>query len=350
MRVAVTVALALAWSSLAVAKPRATVLVIDRSLEVEKLELVRSAIVESLPEHEAGNQVAVVSVGKAARVEASLQAPKSRALAKAIDSIAPAIETADLTSGLEAALRALARSKLSDRRILVISNRDAPLSAGATVAKIEKARIRLSSLSYQATTNAPLVSRGSVYAAKDRSAVIEALAAERSSPTRKPIAVTYVIDRSGSQRATLELEKAIARATLARLTPDDYVAVVAFDSEAALVVRPQRFENRERIAAEIGRIEIQGGTNIYVGLKEAFEVMQTIRADVVKHVILFSDGGSPTEGIVEMVNDMRVADVQVSAIGTPNADRGVLSMIADAGDGRLLLVDDINQILHEPLF
>jgi uncharacterized membrane protein len=158
------------------------------------------------------------------------------------------------------------------------------------------------------------------------------------------IAVVLVIDRSGSmQGPKLEAAKESARATAEVLSPNDYIAVVAFDSEASLLVRPTRASNRMRISNDIARLQSGGGTNIYPGLKDAFEILQGINAKV-KHVILMTDGEAPTDGIAELVQDMRASRITVSCVGVQGADRSMLSMIADTGDGRLYMVEDIGAL------
>ncbi len=158
------------------------------------------------------------------------------------------------------------------------------------------------------------------------------------------IGIVLVIDRSGSmQGPKLEAAKESARATTEVLAPDDYIAVVAFDSEAQVFVRPQRAANKMRISTEISRLTSGGGTNIYPGLKEAFEVLQNINAKV-KHVILMTDGEAPSDGIPELVQEMRGARITVSCVGVQGADKNLLSMIADAGDGRLYMVEDIGAL------
>jgi Mg-chelatase subunit ChlD len=158
------------------------------------------------------------------------------------------------------------------------------------------------------------------------------------------IAVALVIDRSGSmQGPKLEAAKESARATAEVLSPNDYIAVVAFDSEAQVFVRPTRASNKMRISNDIARLQSGGGTNIFPGLKEAFEILQGINAKV-KHVILMTDGEAPTDGISELVQDMRASRITVSCVGVQGADRGMLSMIADAGDGRLYMVEDIGAL------
>ncbi len=158
------------------------------------------------------------------------------------------------------------------------------------------------------------------------------------------IALVLVMDRSGSmQGAKLEMAKESARVTTEVLSPNDFISVVAFDSEAMVLVRPQRAGNRAAISREIARLQSGGGTNIFPGLKEAFDMLQVINAKV-KHVILMTDGEAPTDGLAELVGEMRQSRITVSCVGVPGADRGMLSMIAEAGEGRLYMVEDIGAL------
>jgi Mg-chelatase subunit ChlD len=156
------------------------------------------------------------------------------------------------------------------------------------------------------------------------------------------VALVLVIDRSGSmQGPKLEAAKESARVTTEVLSPNDYIAVVAFDSEANILVRPQRAANRMRISNDIAKLTAGGGTNIYPGLKDAFEILSGINAKV-KHVILMTDGEAPTDGLAELVQDMRASRITVSCVGVQGADRGLLTNIAEWGEGRLYMVEDIN--------
>ncbi len=158
------------------------------------------------------------------------------------------------------------------------------------------------------------------------------------------IALVLVIDRSGSmQGPKLEAAKESARVTAEVLSPNDYIAVVAFDSESQIYVHPQRAGNRMRISNEIARLQAGGGTNIFPGLKDAFEILQGINAKV-KHVILMTDGEAPTDGLAELVQSMHDARITVSCVGVQGADKNMLAMIADAGEGRLYMVEDIGAL------
>jgi Ca-activated chloride channel homolog len=158
------------------------------------------------------------------------------------------------------------------------------------------------------------------------------------------VALVLVIDRSGSmQGPKLEAAKESARITTEVLSPNDYIAVVAFDSEAQRFVPPQRAANRMRISTEISRIQAGGGTNIYPALKEAADILAGINAKV-KHVILLTDGEAPTDGIAELVQSMRDTRITVSCVGVQGADKSMLQMIAETGEGKFYPVDDIGSL------
>ncbi len=155
------------------------------------------------------------------------------------------------------------------------------------------------------------------------------------------VAIILVVDRSGSmQGAKIEAAKESARATAEVLSPTDMVGVIAFDNQPSTIVRLQRASNRARISSDIGRLTASGGTNILPALNEAYETLQTANAKV-KHVILLSDGQAPYDGISSLAQEMRSANITVSAVGIGDADRNLLQMISSEGDGRLYMVEDI---------
>ena len=158
------------------------------------------------------------------------------------------------------------------------------------------------------------------------------------------IALALVIDRSGSmQGPKLEAAKESARVTAEVLSSNDFITVIAFDSEAQIYVPMTRASNRMRISNDIARLNAGGGTNIYPGLKVAFEQLSAVNAKV-KHVILMTDGEAPTDGLAELVGEMRSARITVSCVGVQGADRNMLAMISDAGEGRLYMVEDIGAL------
>jgi uncharacterized membrane protein len=155
------------------------------------------------------------------------------------------------------------------------------------------------------------------------------------------IAIALVIDRSGSMSGPkIEAAKESARATAEVLSPSDLITVIAFDNQPTTIVRLQRASNRMRISTDIARLQAGGGTNIYPALREAYELLLGANAKV-KHVIVLSDGQAPYDGIADLCREMRGARITVSAVGIGDADRNLLNIIADNGEGRLYMTDDL---------
>ena len=156
----------------------------------------------------------------------------------------------------------------------------------------------------------------------------------------EPGALVLVLDRSASMKGTkLDALKDAAIAGVGALDPNDQVAIIAVDHEADVVVPLQRAANRQEIAKKIARLEAGGGTNVLPGLRAAVDVLHHSKFKV-KHVIFVSDGETPSEGISELMKEMRGADITLSAVGVEGADRNLLAMMADVGEGRLYLVGD----------
>lgn len=357
MRWVLAVAIVVALGSVAWAQsPEATtvVYVVDRAMPVEKLEVATRSLAEAVDRLHGEDRVAIVGAGASPSIEASLQSPTARkkALLATISGIRWA-ERSNLAAALATA-STLVGPKGDRRHVVLVTTNDSVASLEAAIRRIRSRGARVSLVAYQSgnpTQLDYLAGIGGGHAGIPQTpqdlgeALFEAAGPGFRGPDEdEPIGVVLVLDRSGSMSGTkLEAAKEAARVVAEVLSPSDMLAIVTFDSESQVFVPLQRASNKMRISAEIARITAGGGTNIYPGLEDAFGVLQGMAARR-KVVVLLSDGEAPSDGIAELVSDMRAARITVSAVGLQGADRNLLSMIADSGGGRLYMVEDLGAL------
>jgi len=168
-----------------------------------------------------------------------------------------------------------------------------------------------------------------------------------ATPKKKavPAAIVVLVDRSGSMKGPrLDAVKAATDAVIDAIEADDAVAVIAFDSEAKLVeLLTKPGKDRTPMHAAVDKIDAGGGTNLLPPLKLAYEQLEGLEG-VRKHVILFTDGEAPYDGISDVMKQLRDHGDTVSCVGVGDADRNLLSLIADNGEGRLYMVEDLKSL------
>ncbi len=155
------------------------------------------------------------------------------------------------------------------------------------------------------------------------------------------LGLMIVIDRSGSMQADnrIELAKQAAKSAVELLSPQDYVGVAAFDGAGFWVAEMASAADKAGVIGRIATLSPGGGTNIAAGLALAEEAMRFSPAKI-KHVVLLTDGRSPTESIQEVVAKLASSQVTVSAVGVGNgADENLLQQIAGWGHGRYYFTD-----------
>ena len=151
---------------------------------------------------------------------------------------------------------------------------------------------------------------------------------------KQATAICLVIDRSGSMGGQkIEICKSAAIATVELLHRQDYIGVVAFDSNANWVVPMTRATNRNAISAQISTINSGGGTNIHPGMSGAFQALQGVKAKI-KHMIVLSDGHTTGSGYEALAGQIRAQNITVSTVAIgPSADVALLQRIAKVGGG-----------------
>jgi uncharacterized protein with von Willebrand factor type A (vWA) domain len=327
--------------------PASYVVVIDRSASMkgDKLQLVTSAVLEKLATFEPDDRVAVVAYGRTARVVSPLRAPDPRRLARELASIKTEVGD-DVVAGLDRAGALLAKVRGPKHVVLITDTASFETKVvREAVAKLEILDITVSMVGVQIDAHAfAYLGAVSTEAVDGLELLPRALTHAFQIPSLMNIALALVIDRSGSmQGPKLEAAKETARVCAEVLAPNDRIVVVAFDTTASLVVGARYASNKMRISSEISRITSGGETNIVAGLQLAFDQLKPL-TNHTRHVIVLSDGESPSDGLTDLVDQMRAQKIVVTAVGLQGADRNLLSTIADHGDGRLYMVEDIGAL------
>jgi Ca-activated chloride channel family protein len=177
---------------------------------------------------------------------------------------------------------------------------------------------------------------------------------------RKPAALTFVVDISGSmqQPDKLDLAKQALGLLLDQLGPEDTVALVTYGSDAHLVLEPTA--DKEAVRRALDELGNGGSTNAEAGLRLGYEeARKAFRPGAVNRVILCSDGvanvGATDSGaLLERVGDEARRGIELTTLGFGMGvyNDELMEQLADKGDGRYAYLDDVieaHRVLVEEL-
>lgn len=167
---------------------------------------------------------------------------------------------------------------------------------------------------------------------------------------RMPLALTFVVDISGSMKEErrLELVKHALRLLVGELDARDSIAIVAFTNDARLILPLTSARHRGLIESAIHPLQPEGGTNLEAGLRMGYEVALTGRSrEAFNRVVLLSDGvgnigETDAQRLTDAVAHARDRGVLLNTIGVgmDNHNDALLEQLADKGDGLCNYVDD----------
>jgi len=148
------------------------------------------------------------------------------------------------------------------------------------------------------------------------------------------VAMVLVIDKSGSMTGMpIELARQAAKATVDLMGKQDHIGVVGFDGQAFIISPIRSLREADTVKDAINTLASGGGTSMYPGIDAAFRMLDAVSAKI-KHVIILSDGQSQPADHQGLVSEMANAGITVSTVALGNADRVLLSSLADIGKGR----------------
>jgi len=170
---------------------------------------------------------------------------------------------------------------------------------------------------------------------------------------RKPAALTFVIDVSGSMEMEnrLGLVKQSLQLLVDRLRPTDSVAIVVYGTNARLVLNPTSGEDRQRILDAIFSLHTEGATNAEAGLRLGYQIAyKALRPGAINRVILCSDGVANVgetgpDAILEQIRGYADTGITMTTVGfgMGNFNDVLMEQLADNGDGSYAYVDDLDE-------
>lgn len=170
---------------------------------------------------------------------------------------------------------------------------------------------------------------------------------------RPPAVLTFVIDESGSMadNGKLELVKQSLQLLIERLRPDDTVAIVAYTTDARIVLNPTSAESRAALLDAIYALQPRQSTNVEDGLRLGYQLAeQAFRPGGINRVILCSDGVANTgatlpNAILDSIGAYAQRDITLTAIGVGMGEfnDALLEQLADKGNGHYAYIDDLDE-------
>ena len=165
------------------------------------------------------------------------------------------------------------------------------------------------------------------------------------------LTIAYVIDRSGSMSIVgpsgvenIELAKEAIIRSIDFLQPTDRAGVVSFDTSGYWIAQPQAVLDRTALQNLIGTLRSSGGTDILAGMQLAGDAMKAETSQR-KHIILLTDGGADSQGLVELTTDLnKNFGVTTSVIAIGSDIPAFLQQMAVSGGGNFHPVTTVETI------
>ena len=170
---------------------------------------------------------------------------------------------------------------------------------------------------------------------------------------RMPASLTFIIDVSGSmdKENRLGLVKYSLQQLVDQLRSDDTVAIVAYGTQARIVLYPTSGSEKDLILNAIYSLSPSGSTNAEEGLEIGYQLAsQTYDPERINRVILCSDGvanvGKTTaEKILRQVERYANDSITLTSFGfgMGNFNDTLLEQLADNGNGNYAYIDNAEE-------
>lgn len=149
---------------------------------------------------------------------------------------------------------------------------------------------------------------------------------------------SYTPTLSGQPKVDIAKE-AIMRAAGA-LGGQDYLGVVAFDSQPHWVLDLARLTDTAELEAAISSFTAEGQTNLEAGLEAAYQGLQGVQARR-KHIILMTDGWVRRGDLTPLANEMAQQGITLSVVAAGEGSADYLLALSQIGKGAFYPATDI---------
>lgn len=165
---------------------------------------------------------------------------------------------------------------------------------------------------------------------------------------RKPVAVSLVVDRSGSMSADRKIDYAVkaGKVLVNALGKDDLVSITVYDSQVKVLYPLSPVTNKDRLLSIIDGIRPGGSTFLSGGLEEGIKQMEKARGEFPCRVILLSDGQAnqgviSPEGVAAIGAQSRNKGINVSTVGLGlSFNEDLMQSLAQRGGGQYYYIED----------
>ncbi len=171
---------------------------------------------------------------------------------------------------------------------------------------------------------------------------------------RRPVNVSFVIDRSGSMSGgKIELARRAVVDAIARLHSEDRFSIVAYDDHVDVVVEstPASKEARRNALARLAQVDARGSTNLAEGWLRGCEQVAAHQVEAGLNRCLLLTDGLANVGITDPAElerhatELRARGIATTTFGVgADFDEVLLQRMASAGGGNFYYIETPQQI------
>ena len=187
----------------------------------------------------------------------------------------------------------------------------------------------------------------------------------RTSEERASVAITFLIDKSGSMGrchcggqqqfdpsmrsefgvSKVEIAKQAVTKAIALMSTDDQVGVLGFDSAAQWLspLQPLGASGATRVKQSLQPVAASGETNLFGGMQAAVDALASTTAEL-KHIIFIGDGWTQQADFSGVLSQMDSLGITMSTVGAGEGPGEVMKELADKARGQYYRAEDITNL------